>query len=60
MIIAVCLVLGGLEGYLRVTAKEKSKLYEGIGPVPEIADTYFRVCLSREARHEGCLEQRQL
>jgi len=42
MIIAVCLVLGGLEGYLRVTAKQKSKLYEGIETVPEIADTYFQ------------------
>jgi hypothetical protein len=42
MIIAVCLVLGGLEGYLRVTAKHKSKLYEGIETVPEIADTYFQ------------------
>ncbi len=42
MIIAVCLVLGGLEGYLRVTAKQKSKLYEGIETVPDIADTYFQ------------------
>jgi len=42
MIIAICLVVGGLEGYLRVTAKQKSKLYEGIETVPEIADTYFQ------------------
>jgi hypothetical protein len=42
MILAVGLVLGGLEGYLRVTAKQKSKLYEGIETVPEIADTYFK------------------
>ncbi len=42
MIIAVCLVLGGLEGYLRVTAEQKSKLYEGIETVPDIADTYFQ------------------
>jgi hypothetical protein len=42
MILAIGLVLGGLEGYLRVTAKQKSKLYEGIETVPEIADTYFQ------------------
>lgn len=42
MAIAVGLVAGGLEGYLRVTAKDKSKLYEGIETVPDIADTYFK------------------
>jgi lysophospholipase L1-like esterase len=43
MIIAIGLVAGGLEGYLRVTAKDKSKLYEGIETVPDIADTYFKL-----------------
>jgi lysophospholipase L1-like esterase len=42
MLIAVALVAGGLEGYLRVTAKDKSKLYDGIETVPDIADTYFK------------------
>jgi hypothetical protein len=42
MIIAISLVAAGLEAYLRVTASQKSKLYEGIETVPEIADTYFQ------------------
>ena len=42
MTIAVALVAGGLEGYLRVTTQERSKLYEGIETVPEIADTYYK------------------
>jgi lysophospholipase L1-like esterase len=54
MIIAICLVLGGLEGYLRVTAKQKSKLYEGIETVPEIADTYFQyVFLEKHSTKEA-------
>jgi lysophospholipase L1-like esterase len=54
MILAVCLVLGGLEGYLRVTAKQKSKLYEGIETVPEIADTYFQyVFLEKHATKDA-------
>jgi lysophospholipase L1-like esterase len=54
MILAVCLVLGGLEGYLRVTAKHKSKLYEGIETVPDIADTYFQyVFLEKHATKDA-------
>jgi lysophospholipase L1-like esterase len=54
MILAVCLVIGGLEGYLRVTAKQKSKLYEGIETVPEIADTYFQyVFLEKHATKDA-------
>jgi lysophospholipase L1-like esterase len=54
MILAICLVLGGLEGYLRVTAKQKSKLYEGIETVPEIADTYFQyVFLEKHATKDA-------
>jgi lysophospholipase L1-like esterase len=43
MIIAIGLVAAGLEAYLRVTASQKSKLYEGIETVPDIADTYFKL-----------------
>jgi hypothetical protein len=54
MILAIGLVLGGLEGYLRVTAKQKSKLYEGIETVPEIADTYFQyVFLEKHATKDA-------
>ena len=54
MIIAVALVAGGLEGYLRVTAKDRSKLYEGIETVPEIADTYFKhVFLEKHATKDA-------
>jgi lysophospholipase L1-like esterase len=54
MIIAVGLVAGGLEGYLRVTAKHKSKLYEGIETVPDIADTYFQyVFLEKHATKDA-------
>jgi len=54
MIIAIGLVAGGLEAYLRVTATQKSKLYEGIETVPEIADTYFqRVFLEKHATKDA-------
>ena len=54
MLIAVGLVAGGLEGYLRVTAPQKSKLYEGIETVPEIADTYFNhVFLEKHATRDA-------
>lgn len=54
MLIAVGLVVGGLEGYLRVTAKDKSKLYEGIETVPDIADTYFKhVFLEKHATKDA-------
>ncbi len=54
MIIAIGLVAGGLEGYLRVTAKDKSKLYEGIETVPDIADTYFKhVFLEKHATKDA-------
>ena len=54
MIIAIGLVAGGLEAYLRVTATQKSKLYEGIESVPEIADTYFQhVFLEKHATKDA-------
>jgi len=54
MIIAVVLVAAGLEAYLRVTAGQKSKLYEGIETVPEIADTYFKhVFLEKHATKDA-------
>lgn len=54
MIIAIGLVAGGLEAYLRVTAVHKSKLYEGIETVPEIADTYFQhVFLEKRATKDA-------
>lgn len=54
MINAVALAAGGLEGYLRVTASQKSKLYEGIETVPEIADTYFKhVFLEKHATKDA-------
>ena len=54
MIIAIGLVAGGLEAYLRVTATQKSKLYEGIETVPEIADTYFQhVFLEKHATKDA-------
>jgi hypothetical protein len=54
MIIAIGLVAAGLEAYLRVTAVQKSKLYEGIETVPEIADTYFQhVFLEKHATKDA-------
>jgi len=54
MIIAIGLVAGGLEAYLRVTATQQSKLYEGIDTVPEIADTYFQhVFLEKHATKDA-------
>lgn len=54
MIIAIGLVAGGLEAYLRVTATQQSKLYEGIETVPEIADTYFQhVFLEKHATKDA-------
>ena len=54
MIIAIGLVAGGLEAYLRVTATHQSKLYEGIETVPEIADTYFQhVFLEKHATKDA-------
>lgn len=54
MLIAVGLVAGGLEGYLRVTARDTSKLYEGIETVPDIADTYFQyVFLEKHATKDA-------
>jgi len=54
MIIAIGLVAAGLEAYLRVTATQKSRLYEGIETVPEIADTYFQhVFLEKHATKDA-------
>lgn len=54
MLIAAGLVAGGLEGYLRVTANDTSKLYEGIETVPDIADTYFKyVFLEKHATKDA-------
>ena len=54
MIIAIGLVAGGLEAYLRMTATQQSMLYEGIETVPEIADTYFQhVFLEKHATKDA-------
>lgn len=54
MVIVIGLVVAGLEAYLRATVVQKSKLYEGIETVPEIADVYFqRVYLEKRATKDA-------
>ena len=41
LIVSICLVLAGLEIYLRLTTEGKVKAYAGIGIIPEITDVCF-------------------
>ena len=43
LFVSVCLVVGGLEIYLRQSASGQARPYEGIETMPDVADTYFKL-----------------